>query len=221
MIRVFLLDDHEIVRRGVTAGLESESDLEVVGQAGTAASAMSEVRRCEPDVAVLDVRLRDGNGIDVCRAIRDEFPDIRSIILTSYDSDRALVDAREAGAAAFILKEIRSDTLVRAIREVAEGRTLLDDASVRLAMRRLHNSDEGRVESLTPQERQIFELLGTGLTNRQIAHEMYLAEKTVKNYVTNVLAKLGMARRTEAAGLAARLEERRRHDDYSVHDDDG
>ena len=214
MIRVFLLDDHEIVRRGVAASLEAEPDLEVVGEAGTAQSAMDEVRRCRPDVAVLDVRLHDGNGIDVCRTIRDELPEVRSIILTSFDSDRALIDARDAGAAGFILKEIRTNNLVRAIREVADGRTLLDEASVRLAARRLHESEEGRIETLTAQERQIFNLLGTGRSNRQIAQEMYLAEKTVKNYVTNVLSKLGMSRRTEAAGLAARLEERRRLDSY-------
>lgn len=215
VIRVFLLDDHEIVRRGVADALSAEPDLQVVGEAGTVGSAMEVVRRCRPDVAVLDVRLGDGTGIEVCRSIHDELPDVRSLILTSFDSDRALVDARQAGAAGFILKEIRTHNLVRAIREVAHGHTLLDAASVRLAKRRLDEGEEGSLEALTPQERQIFDLLGQGQTNRQIAQSVYLAEKTVKNYVTNVLAKLGMSRRTEAAALAARLDERRRHNDYA------
>ncbi|WP_083914085.1 response regulator [Ilumatobacter nonamiensis] len=214
MIRVFLLDDHEIVRRGVAASLSTEPELQVVGEAASAATALAMVRECRPDVAVLDVRLGDGSGIDVCRAIHDEFPEIRSLILTSFESDRALVDARRAGAAGFLLKEIRTTNLVRAIREVAGGRTLLDDAVVRQASNRLHDSEEGRLEVLTPQERQIFDLLGAGQTNRQIAHEVYLAEKTVKNYVTNVLSKLGMSRRAEVAALAARLDERRRNAGY-------
>lgn len=215
MIRIFLLDDHEVVRRGVAAALSVEPDLDVVGESGSVATAIDVVRRCQPDVAVLDVRLGDGNGIDVCRAIHVEFPAVRSLILTSFESDRALVDARQAGAAGFVLKEIRTTNLVQAIRDVAEGRSLLDESRVRLAAQRLIDSDEARLDALTPQERQIFELLGQGQTNRQIAQSVYLAEKTVKNYVTNVLTKLGMARRTEVAALAARLDERRRHDDYA------
>ncbi|MEM8620995.1 MAG: response regulator transcription factor [Actinomycetota bacterium] len=212
MIRVFLLDDHEVVRRGIAAALEAEDDLTVVGEAGSAEDALAVVSECQPDVAVLDVRLGDGSGIDVCRQIRDDHPAVHCLILTSFDNDRALVDAGLAGASAFVLKQIRSAELVDAIRGVAAGRRYLDDAEVRLAVRRLRDSDEGRLEDLTPQETRIFELIGEGCTNRQIAREMYLAEKTVKNYVSNLLAKLGMARRTEAAALAAKLDERQRQD---------
>jgi len=214
MIRVFLLDDHEVVRRGIAAALEAEEDLVVVGEASTADEAVAGIREHGPDVAVLDVRLgEDGhNGIDVCRQITTEFPDVHVLILTSFDSDRAIVDAGLAGAAGFILKQIRSTELVEAIRGVAAGRQYLDDAEVRLASRRLRDSEEGRLDDLTAQERRIFDLIGEGYTNRQIAQEMYLAEKTVKNYVSNLLAKLGMARRTEAAALAARLVERHRNE---------
>jgi DNA-binding NarL/FixJ family response regulator len=212
IIRVFLLDDHEVVRRGIAATLEAEADLTVVGEAASAADALDAVRACDPDVAVLDVRLGDGSGIDVCRQITSELEEVRALILTSFDSDRALVDAGLAGASGFVLKEIRGTQLIEAIRQVAAGRRLLDDAEVRLALRRLRESEEGRLYDLTPQERRIFDLIGEGRTNRQIAREMYLAEKTVKNYVSNLLAKLGMSRRTEAAALAARLEERHKHD---------
>ena len=214
MIRVFLLDDHEVVRRGIAAALEAESDLSVVGEAGTADEAMAGIREQNPDVAVLDVRLGEGehNGIDVCRQITAEFPGVKVLILTSFDSDRALVDAGLAGASGFLLKQIRSTELVDTIRGVADGRRYLDDAEVRLAGRRLRESEEGRLDDLTVQERRIFDLIGEGHTNRQIAQEMYLAEKTVKNYVSNLLAKLGMSRRTEAAALAARLVERHRNE---------
>lgn len=213
MIRIFLLDDHEIVRQGVKAALEAESDMIVVGETGEAAHALAAVSACRPDVAVLDVRLGDGNGIDVCRAIGSEHPHVASLILTSFGSDRALVDAGLAGAAGFVLKQIRSAELINAIRQVAGGRRILDDAEVRMAMRRLQDSEEGRLFDLTPQEERIFGYIGDGMTNRQIADEMYLAEKTVKNYVSNLLSKLGMSRRTEAAALSARLEERSHHDD--------
>jgi DNA-binding NarL/FixJ family response regulator len=213
MIKIFLLDDHELVRQGVRAALEAEPDMTVVGEAGDVAHAIEAVRACQPDVAVLDVRLGDGNGIDVCRQITSEFENVRSLILTSFDSDRALVDAGLAGAAGFVLKQIRINDLVDAIRLVHDGRRLLDDAEVRMALRRLRDTEEGRLADLTPQEVRIFDLIGEGRTNRQIAAEMYLAEKTVKNYVSNLLAKLGMSRRTEAAALSARLEERKRHDD--------
>lgn len=214
MIRVFLLDDHEVVRRGIAAALDAEDDLTVVGEAGTADDALSGIGESSPDVAVLDVRLGAGehNGIDVCRQITSDFPEVKVLILTSFDSDRALVDAGLAGASGFILKQIRSNELVDAIRGVASGRRYLDDAEVRLASRRLRESEEGRLEDLTPQERRIFDLIGQGFTNRQIAQDMYLAEKTVKNYVSNLLAKLGMSRRTEAAALAARLVERHRNE---------
>jgi two-component system response regulator DevR len=213
MIKIFLLDDHEVVRQGVKAALEAEDDMTVVGEAADAAHAIKAVGACAPDVAVLDVRLGDGNGIDVCRQISSDFPDVKSLILTSFDSDRALVDAGLAGAAGFVLKQIRSAELIDAIRKVAGGRQILDDAEVRMAMRRLRDSEEGRLFDLTPQEQHIFDYIGDGMTNRQIAQEMYLAEKTVKNYVSNLLAKLGMSRRTEAAALSARLEERKQHDD--------
>jgi two-component system response regulator DevR len=213
VIRIFLLDDHELVRQGLKAALESEEDMIVVGEAGGAAQAIDVVQQCQPDVAVLDVRLGDGNGIDVCRQITSDHPQVKALILTSFQNDRALVDAGLAGAAGFVLKQIRSTELVDAIRQVAAGRQLLDDAQVRMAMRRLRESDEGRLYDLTPQEQRIFDYIGEGKTNRQIAQEMYLAEKTVKNYVSNLLAKLGMSRRTEAAALSARLEERIQHDD--------
>jgi two-component system response regulator DevR len=213
MIKIFLLDDHEVVRQGVKAALEAEDDMTVVGEAADAAHAIEAVKACMPDVAVLDVRLGDGNGIDVCRQISSDCPDVKSLILTSFDSDRALVDAGLAGAAGFVLKQIRSAELIDAIRKVAGGRQILDDAEVRMAMRRLRDSEEGRLFDLTPQEQRIFDYIGDGMTNRQIAQEMYLAEKTVKNYVSNLLAKLGMSRRTEAAALSARLEERKQHDD--------
>jgi len=208
VIRVFLLDDHEVVRAGVRAGLEAEADIKVVGESGEVATALAEIAQCQPDVAVLDVRLGDGSGIDVCRDLSAEFPDIRTLILTSFESDRALVDAGLAGAAGFVLKQIRSNQLVEAIRLVADGRQLLDQAEVRLAMRRMTHGDAGRLLDLTRQERRIFDYIGEGKTNRQIAAEMFLAEKTIKNYVSNLLAKLGMARRTEAAALSARLDER-------------
>lgn len=213
MIRVFLLDDHELVREGVKAALNAQADMTVVGEAGDVAHALDVVRECSPDVAVLDVRLGDGSGIDVCREISSEFENVKSLILTSFDSDRAIVDAGLAGASGFVLKQIRSNDLIEAIRRVSSGRQLLDDAQVRMAMRRLRESEEGRLYDLTPQERRIFDFIGGGRTNRQIAHEMYLAEKTVKNYVSNLLAKLGMSRRTEAAALSARLEERQLHND--------
>lgn len=213
MIRVFLLDDHEVVRHGVKAALEAEGDMTVVGEAGTAADALADIGASGADVAVLDVRLGDGDGIEVCREITSNHPDIKSLILTSFDSDRALVDAGLAGAAGFVLKQIRSAELIESIRKVAAGRQILDDAEIRMAMRRLRDSEEGRLHDLTPQEQRIFDLIGDGMTNRQIAQEMYLAEKTVKNYVSNLLAKLGMSRRTEAAALSARLEERSQHDD--------
>ncbi len=209
-IRVFLLDDHEIVRLGVAELVNAEADMEVVGEAGAAADALGVVARTQPDVAVLDVRLGDGNGIEVCRDIRSEHPEVRCLILTSFADDQALVDASMAGAAGYVLKQIRSNELTESIRKVAAGVTLLDAATVRLGMQRLKDSDEGLVATLTDQEHRIFDLIGEGYSNRQIAEEMFLAEKTVKNYVSNMLAKLGMSRRTEAAAFAARLEERQR-----------
>ena len=165
---------------------------------------------CHPDVAVLDVRLGDGNGVEVCRDLRSGHPEIACLMLTSFADDRAVVDASVAGASGFVLKEIQSNDLIDSIRKVAAGSQLLDAAEVRMALDRLRNSVEGRVDSLTEQEHRIFDLIGEGYSNRQIAKELYLAEKTVKNYVSNLLAKLGMERRTEAAATAARLDERQR-----------
>lgn len=208
--RVFLLDDHEIVRRGVAQLVNAEPDMEVVGEAGSADRALAEIRSCRPDVAVLDVRLGDGNGIEVCREVRAEHPSLPCLILTSFEDDRALLDAALAGAAGYVLKEIRSNELVTSIRRVAGGAQLLDNAEVRMRMQHLRQTEEGRLFDLTPQERKIFDLIGDGLSNKEIAEEMYLAEKTVKNYISNMFAKLGITRRTQAAAMSARLEEQQR-----------
>ncbi len=210
MTTVFLLDDHELVRQGIAELINAEADLEVVGQHGRAEGAYDAIVAAGPDVAVLDVRLGDGTGVEVCRDLRSEHPEIACLILTSFADDRAMVDAAMAGAAGYVLTQIRSNDLIESIRKVAGGSQLLDGAEVRLALERLHNSDEGRVDSLTAQEQRIFELIGEGYSNRQIAEDLYLAEKTVKNYVSNLLSKLGMARRTEAAATAARIDERQR-----------
>jgi len=210
MIRVFLLDDHEIVRRGLRDLLEAGGRMEVVGEAGTAAEAYARIPLCTPDVAVLDVRLPDGNGVEVCREIRSDNPDIHCLMLTSYADDEALFDSIMAGASGYVLKQIRSTELLDAIEKVASGQSLLDPqltAKVLDRLRHGHEEDE-RTKGLTGQERRILGYLADGLTNRQIAAEMFLAEKTVKNYVSNLLAKMGMARRTEAAVYAARLAER-------------
>ncbi len=211
-IEVFLLDDHEIVRRGVGELVNAEPDMKVTAEAGTAKDALVAVERYQPDVAVLDVRLGDGNGngIEVCREIRSLHPRIACLILTSFADDHALVDAAMAGAAGYVLKQIRSNELIESIRKVAGGAQLLGKTDVRLGLQRFRQTEEGRVSTLTPQEHRIFELIGEGYSNRQIADDMYLAEKTVKNYVSNLLSKLGMSRRTEAAATAARIDERRR-----------
>lgn len=206
--RVFLLDDHEVVRVGLATMIDSEPDLEVVGHAGNAETALTGIAESQPDVAVLDVRLEDGNGIEVCREIQATHPDVRCIMLTSFADDRALVDAGAAGASAYVLKQVRGDELADTIRAVAGGRQLLDPATIRHATERLRASGELLIEDLSPQEKRLFVLIGDGYSNRQIADELYLAEKTVKNYVSTLLAKLGMTRRTEVAALAARLEER-------------
>ena len=208
--RVFLLDDHEIVRRGVADLLNAEPDLEVVGEHGSASGALAVVEACSPDVAVLDVRLGDGSGIEVCRDIRSAHPEVACLMLTSFSDDEALLDAAVAGAAGYVLKQIRTADLVESIRKVASGNQLLDRAEVRMRMRRLEQTEEGILRSLTVQERRIFDLIGDGLSNRQIADEMFLAEKTVKNYASNLFSKLGISRRTQAAALAARVDERRR-----------
>jgi len=210
-IRVFLLDDHEIVRRGLRELLDAEDDIEVVGEASTAEEALARVPAVRPDVAVLDVRLPDGNGVEVCRDIRASHPEIQCLMLTSYADDEALFDSIMAGAAGYVLKQVRGVELVDGIRRVAAGQSLLDPTVTARVLERLRHAPEEdeRFSSLTEQERKILMLLADGLTNRQIAEQMYLAEKTVKNYVSNLLAKMGMNRRTEAAVYAARLVERR------------
>ena len=211
-IRVFLLDDHEIVRRGVAELLDAEDDIEVVGQAATATEAIARIPAINPDVAVLDVRLPDGSGVEVCREVRSLRPELACLMLTSYSDDEALLEAIMAGAAGYVLKEVRSGELVTAIRRVANGETLLDPAVTTRVLDRIRTgrAKDPRLEHLTPQELRILDLLADGLTNRQIAAETFLAEKTVKNYVSNLLSKMGMSRRTEAAVYAARLAERRR-----------
>jgi len=206
-IRVFLVDDHEIVRRGVGSLLDDEDGIEVVGEAGTAAQAMARVPVLEPDVVVLDVRLPDGDGVTVCRDIRSMLPDTRMLMLTSYSDDEALYGAVMAGASGYILKQIHGTDLVGAVRTVAQGRSLLDPESTTRMLKRLREEAVRKdpLSELTEQERRVLELIGEGLTNREIGARMYLAEKTVKNYVSRVLAKLGMARRTQAAAYAVRL----------------
>ena len=206
MIRVFLLDDHEIVRRGVRDLLEAEDDIIVIGEASTEAEAVGRVHALDPDVAVLDVRLQDGNGIEACREIRSLHPRTACLMLTSFDDDEALFQAIMAGAAGYVLKQIRSSELVDAVRRVAGGQSLLDPVVTARVLERLRTGPEQdpRIAGLSAQERHVLELLSEGLTNRQIAQRLYLAEKTVKNYVTSVLSKMGMTRRTEAAVYAAR-----------------
>ena len=212
-VRVFLLDDHELVRRGIRELLWAHEDMTVVGEASTAEEALARIPTSHPDVAVLDVRLPDGDGIEVCREIRSRHPEISCLILTSYSDDEALFSAIMAGAAGYVLKQIRGVELVDAIRRVGAGGSLLDPAVTERVMERLRAEpaeDEGLAE-LTGQERRILELIAEGYTNRQIADTIFLAEKTVKNYVSSLLSKLGMERRSEAAAYAARLDERRHH----------
>ncbi|MCU1590157.1 MAG: two component transcriptional regulator, LuxR family [Frankiales bacterium] len=202
-IRVFLLDDHEIVRRGVRELLEAESDIVVVGEASTAAEALARVPAAHPDVAVLDVRLPDGDGVTVCRELRSGQPELQCLMLTSFADDEALFDAILAGAAGYVLKQIRGTDLVGAVRTVAAGGSLLDPRAAAAVMERMRTPKAADpLSGLTDQERRILELIGEGLTNRQIAERMFLAEKTVKNYVSNLLSKLGLQRRTQAAVLA-------------------
>jgi two-component system response regulator DevR len=203
-IRVFLLDDHEVVRRGLRDLLEAEDDIEVVGEAGLAEEAIRQIPASRPDVAILDGRLPDGSGIDVCRDIRSRHPEINVLILTSYDDDQALFAAIMAGAAGYLLKQVRGTDLIDSVRHVAAGQSLLDPAVTARVLERLRNGPEEdpALDQLTPQERRILALIADGLTNRQIGAEMFLAEKTVKNYVSSLLAKLGFERRTQAAVFA-------------------
>ena len=210
MIRVFLLDDHEVVRRGLVDLLEAAGDIEVVGESGSAQEAARRIPAFRPDVMILDARLPDGNGIDVCRDVRAVDSTIKGLILTSYEDDEALFAAIMAGAAGYVLKQIRGTDLVDAVHRVADGQSLLDPAVTQRVLERIrHGVEQPReLAGLTDQERRILEFIAEGLTNREIAGRMFLAEKTVKNYVSNLLTKMGMSRRTEAAVYAARQAER-------------
>ncbi|QUQ64044.1 response regulator [Kutzneria sp. CA-103260] len=211
-IGVFLVDDHEIVRRGISDLLEGESDLKVVGEAGMVAEALVRIPASQPEVAVLDVRLPDGNGVELCRELRSAMPQLQCLMLTSFSDDDALFDAIMAGAAGFLLKQVLGSDLVNAIRTVAGGQSLLDTHTTSALLARLRRDQQQRSDPLavlSDQERVVLELIGEGLTNRQIAERMFLAEKTVKNYVSHLLAKLGMQRRTQAAVLATELKDKR------------
>jgi len=210
MLRVFLVDDHEVVRRGIADLLESE-DLQIVGEAGSVAEALARVPATRPDVAVLDVRLPDGNGVELCRELRSQFPDLRCLMLTSFDDDEALFGAILAGASGFVLKQVRGTDLVSAVRTVGAGGSLLDARSTAAVMRRIQTEQEQAepLRALSDQERAVLELIAEGLTNRQIGERLFLAEKTVKNYVSHLLAKLGLEHRTQAAILATKLQAER------------
>jgi DNA-binding NarL/FixJ family response regulator len=208
VIRVYLLDDHEVVRRGLVALLETAGDIEVIGESGLAQEATRRIPALRPDVAVLDARLPDGSGIDVCRDIRSADPSIRALILTSYQDDEALFSAIMAGAAGYVLKQIKGTDLIDAVRTVAAGQSLLDPGVTQQVLERIRNGSDNEpkeLAALTPQERKILELIAEGMTNRQIGEHLFLAEKTIKNYVSSLLAKLGVERRTQAAILANRL----------------
>jgi two-component system, NarL family, response regulator DevR len=210
-ITVFLLDDHEVVRRGVHELLAVEEDIEVVGEAGTAADALTRIPATRPDVAVLDVRLPDGSGVEVCREIRSRDENIKCLMLTSFADDEALFDAIMAGASGYVLKAIRGNELLSAVRDVAAGRSLLDPVATARVLERLRGgsgpgSRDEKLASLTDQERRILDLIGEGLTNRAIGERLHLAEKTIKNYVSGLLSKLGMERRSQAAAYVARLQ---------------
>ena len=207
-LKVLLVDDHEVVRAGLRALLDSQDDLTVVGEAGTAEEGVRRVGYDEPDVVVLDVRLPDASGIEACREIRSRFPDVRVLMLTSFADEEALMAAILAGASGYVLKRIKSDDLVSDIRRVGAGESLLDSEMTDRLFERLRNGpkEDPLLSALTGQERTIVQHIAEGLTNRQIAEEMFLAEKTVKNYVSNLLAKMGMSRRSEAAAYVARID---------------
>ena len=207
-IRVFLLDDHEVVRVGVRELLESEGDISVVGEASTAAEALARVPAVRPDVAVLDVRLPDGDGVTVCRELRSQAPQLACLMLTSFADDEALFDAVLAGASGYVLKQVRGSDILSAVRTVAAGQSLLDPSTTARMMQRLREQADRAdpLAGLTEQERKVLALIGEGLTNRQIGERMFLAEKTIKNYVSNILTKMGMERRTQAAAFVARLD---------------
>ncbi len=208
MTSVFLVDDHQIVRRGVKDLIDTESDLEVVGEAGTVSQALARIPALHPDVVVLDVRLPDGNGIELCRELLDQHRELRCLILTSFTDEQAMLNAILAGASGYVVKDIDTVELIEAIREVGAGKSLLDNRAAAALMAKLReeaDANTGPLATLSEQERTLLGLLGEGLTNRQIAGRMYLAEKTVKNYVSRLLTKLGVERRTQAAVLASKL----------------
>lgn len=210
MVKVFLVDDHEVVRRGLSDLLASDPDLQIVGEAGTVAEAKAGIPALQPDVAVLDVRLPDGNGIELCRDLVADHPDLRCLMLTSFTSDEAMLEAILAGASGFVVKDIKGMELAQAIKEVGAGKSLLDNRAAAALMSKLRGTTARKdpLSGLTEQERTLLGLLSEGLTNRQIAARMFLAEKTVKNYVSRLLAKLGMERRTQAAVFASKLNQR-------------
>ncbi|MDT0386151.1 response regulator transcription factor [Streptomyces dubilierae] len=213
-IKVFLLDDHEVVRRGVHDLLDDEPDITVVGDAATVEQALVRVPALRPDVAVLDVRLPDGDGVTVCRELRSKMPDLACLMLTSFDDEEALLDSIMAGAAGYVLKQIQGSDLVSAVRTVARGQSLLDASATSRLMARLRSGGQQPAEEsetlpgLTDREREILELIGEGLTNRQIGQRLYLAEKTVKNHISRLLAKLGVERRIQAAVIATQARDR-------------
>jgi len=210
MVKVFLVDDHEVVRRGLSDLLASDPDLQIVGEAGTVAEAKARIPALQPDVAVLDVRLPDGNGIELCRDLVSDHPDLRCLMLTSFTSDEAMLEAILAGASGFVVKDIKGMELAQAIKDVGAGKSLLDNRAAAALMAKLRGPAEREdpLSGLTDQERTLLAHLSEGLTNKQIAARMFLAEKTVKNYVSRLLAKLGMERRTQAAVYAAKLGQR-------------
>ncbi|MET0863001.1 MAG: response regulator transcription factor [Nakamurella sp.] len=211
MLTVFLVDDHEVVRRGVGDLLDEEDDLTVVGQAGTVAQALARIPALRPDVAVLDMRLPDGNGVELCRELRSRMPELNCLILTSYTDEQAMMDAILAGAGGYVIKDIKGMDLVSAVRTVGAGRSLLDTRAAATLMAKIRSdaAKPGPLAALTDQEHVVLDLIGEGLTNRQIGERMFLAEKTVKNYVSAVLAKLGLQRRTQVAVLATELRDQR------------
>ena len=208
MIRVFLVDDHEMVRRGIAGLFESEADITVVGEAATVAQAVARIPTMMPDVTILDVRLPDGSGVDVCREIRAAHPEIRCIMLTSFDDDAAIYAAVLAGAAGYLMKDVLGGSLIDAVRDVSAGRSHMDPTLTKRVLERMQTGARGdpRIESLSPREREILALVGEGLTNREIGERISLSEKTVKNYVSSMLSKLGLQRRTQAAVLHATSE---------------
>jgi two-component system response regulator DevR len=215
MVKVFLVDDHEVVRRGLIDLLSADPELDVVGEAGSVAQALARVPALRPDVAVLDVRLPDGNGIELCRELLSRMPDLRCLMLTSFTSDEAMLDAILAGASGYVVKDIKGMELARAIKDVGAGKSLLDNRAAAALMAKLRRTAERAdpLSGVTDQERVLLDLLGEGLTNKQIAARMFLAEKTVKNYVSRLLAKLGMESRTQAAVFVSKLDRPRASDE--------